>query len=118
MYNIFDLKEMDLEQLRTLGQDLQIKGSKKMDKEDLVYAILDAEAEKNAKNAPERPEKKKRGRPKKSEETAAAAVPAAEKAVEKPAEKAEKKTEKKAEKPNRKPAKEVKPVETKRGCFC
>ena len=67
MHNIFDLKEMDLEQLRTLGQELEVKGFKKMQKDDLVYAILDKEAEKNAKNAPERPEKKKRGRPKKSE---------------------------------------------------
>ena len=70
MHNIFDLKEMDLEQLRSLGQELEVKGFKKMQKEDLIYAILDKEAEKNAKNAPERPEKKKRGRPKQSEKTA------------------------------------------------
>ena len=69
MHNIFDLKEMDLEQLRSLGQELEVKGFKKMQKEDLIYAILDKEAEKNAKNAPERPEKRKRGRPKKSEST-------------------------------------------------
>ena len=67
MHNIFDLKEMDLEQLRALGEKLEVKGFKKMQKEDLVYSILDKEAEQNAKNAPERPEKKKRGRPKKSE---------------------------------------------------
>ena len=67
MHNIFDLKEMDLEQLRALGEKLEVKGFKKMQKEDLVYAILDKEAEQNAKNAPERPEKKRRGRPKKSE---------------------------------------------------
>ena len=69
MYNIFDLKEMEIEQLHALGQELEIKGYKKMTKEDLIYAILDVEAAKNAKNAPERPEKKKRGRPKKSEGT-------------------------------------------------
>ena len=56
MHNIFDLKEMDLEQLRALGEKLEVKGFKKMQKEDLVYAILDKEAEQNAKNAPERPE--------------------------------------------------------------
>ncbi len=67
MHNIFDLKEMDLEQLRSLGQELEVKGFKKMQKEDLIYAILDREAERNAKNAPERPERKKRGRPKKAE---------------------------------------------------
>ena len=38
---------MDLEQLRVLGQELEVKGFKKMQKEDLVYAILDKEAEKN-----------------------------------------------------------------------
>ena len=118
MYNIFDLKEMDLEQLRTLGQDLQIKGSKKMDKEDLIYAILDAEAEKNAKNAPERPDKKRRGRPKKSEnqvkptekaEDKPVETPAAEVVVEAHAE--EKKDEpKKPSKRNRKPAKDAKPA--------
>ena len=59
MYNIFDLKEMELEQLHALGQELEIKGFKKMKKDDLIYAILDVEAAKNAKNAPERPEKKK-----------------------------------------------------------
>ena len=31
MHNIFDLKEMDLEQLRTLGQELEVKGFKKAD---------------------------------------------------------------------------------------
>ena len=31
MHNIFDLKEMDLEQLRTLGQELEVKGFKKED---------------------------------------------------------------------------------------
>ena len=49
MHNIFDLKEMDVEQLRSLGQELEVKGFKKMQKEDLIYAILDKEAEKNAK---------------------------------------------------------------------
>ena len=109
---------MDLEQLRTLGQDLQVKGSKKMEKEDLIYAILDAEAEKNAKNAPERPDKKRRGRPKKSEnqvkptekaEDKPVETPAAEVVVEAHAE--EKKDEpKKPSKRNRKPAKDAKPA--------
>ncbi len=67
MHKIFDLKEMDLEQLRSLGEELEVKGYKKMQKDDLVYAILDKEAERNARTAPERPERKKRGRPKKSE---------------------------------------------------
>ncbi len=131
MYNIFDLKEMDLEQLRTLGQDLQVKGFKKMEKEDLIYAILDAEAEKNAKNAPERPDKKRRGRPKKSENQSrpaenaeikpveAVAETSKEKVVEDKAEnpeetaKPQQKTEQKqGKKRGRKPAKEEKPAET------
>ena len=99
MHNIFDLKEMDLEQLIALGEKLEVKGFKKMQKEDLVYAILDKEAEQNAKNAPERPEKKRRGRPKKEE------VKPAEKPVEKPVEKpAEKPAEQAAEKVTEKPA--------------
>ena len=66
MHNKNDLKEMDLEQLRSIASELNVKGFKRMEKEDLVYAILDHEAAINAKNAPEKPEKKKvRGRPKK-----------------------------------------------------
>ena len=64
MHNIFDLKEMGIDQLRELGASLEVKGFKRMEKDVLVYAILDKEAEKNAKNAPEKPTKK-RGRPKK-----------------------------------------------------
>ena len=67
MYNIFDLKEMDQDQLRALASELNVKGFKKMEKDELVYAIIDEAAKQNAKNAPEKPEKKKRGRPKKSE---------------------------------------------------
>ena len=88
MYNIFDLKEMEIEQLHLLGQELEIKGYKKMSKENLIYSILDVEAAKNAKNAPERPEKKKRGRPKKSEDTAKPAVKTESEPMEKPVEKA------------------------------
>ena len=117
MYNIFDLKEMEIEQLHLLGQELEIKGFKKMQKEDLIYAILDVEAAKNAKNAPERPEKKKRGRPKKSEDTAKPAVKTeekpAEKPVEKPAEQAAEVPQEQKKARGRKQAKEVKPKEAK-----
>ena len=67
MHKIFDLKEMDLEQLRSLASELEVKGFKKMEKDDLVYAILDEEARKNAANIPDKPAKK-RGRPKKAED--------------------------------------------------
>ena len=67
MYNIYELKEKELEELRSIAADLEVKGFKKMEKGDLVYAILDADAIKSAQNAPERPSKK-RGRPKKNED--------------------------------------------------
>ena len=129
MHNIFDLKEMDVEQLRSLGQELEVKGFKKMQKEDLIYAILDKEAEKNAKNAPEKPERKKRGRPKKSENpakqqevvaaqevtetkevTKSEEIAAKPEAVESPVEKAEVKTEPQPKKRNKKAKKETKEV--------
>ena len=70
MHNIFDLKDMDLERLHSLASELEIKGFKRLDKDTLVYAILDKEAERNAKNAPERPEKARRGRPRKNDKPA------------------------------------------------
>ena len=60
MHKIFDLKEMDMDQLRNLASELNLKGFKKLEKDDLVYAILDEEARQNALNAPEKPEKPKR----------------------------------------------------------
>ena len=62
MHKIFDLREMDIERLHALAGELGIKGFKRMDKDALVYAILDEEAKKNALNAPEKPEKPKRAR--------------------------------------------------------
>ncbi len=67
MHKIFELKGMDLEQLQTLASELGVKGVKKMDKEALVYSILDEEARQNAQNMPDKPVQKKRGRPKKAE---------------------------------------------------
>ena len=70
MHKIFDLREMDIDQLRSLAEELKVKGFKKMEKDDLVYAILDEEAKLNALNAPEKPAKSKRGRPRKDEKPA------------------------------------------------
>ena len=89
MHKIFELRDMDMEQLHALASELNIKGFKKMDKDALVYAILDEEARHNAHNAPEKPLKAKRGRPKKSDSAPK------EKPAEKPAE--ETKTEKSKE---------------------
>ena len=66
MHKIFELKAMELEQLQSLAGELSIKGFKKMEKDDLVYAIIDAEAIKSAQAPIEKPAKK-RGRPKKDE---------------------------------------------------
>ena len=101
MHNKNDLMEMDMEQLRSIAAGIEVKGYKKMEKENLVYAILDHEAVINAKNAPEKPEKKKgRGRPKKEK---TAETPAEVKETVKK-EKAEVKVEQVAEKPVEKPA--------------
>ena len=81
MHKIFDLREMDVDQLRSLAEELKVKGFKKMEKDDLVYAILDEEAKLNALNAPEKPAKSRRGRPRKDEKPAPEA-----KSEEKPAE--------------------------------
>ena len=103
MHKIFDLREMDIDQLRSLAEELKVKSYKKMEKEDLVYAILDEEAKLNALNAPEKP---KRGRPRK-EKTAPEAKAVKEEVKEaKPVEKPE---EKKAEKKENVPAAEAEP---------
>ena len=88
MHNIFDLNEMDLEQVRAIANELGIHVGKKMEKKDIAYMILDKEAALNAQNAPEKP---KRGRPKK-QKVQTAAVSAGEETAnqdikeEKPAE--------------------------------
>ena len=113
MHNIFDLKEMEVENLRSLASELQIKGFKRLDKDGLVYAILDREAELNAKNAPATEPKSKKGRPKKAAKPAevnAEAAPQPAKQAEGPQAEPEKKQESKPEqkqeqKPEQKEAK-------------
>ena len=78
MHTIFDLNEMELEQVRELAKELKIHTTKKMDKKEISYLILDKEAAINAHTAPEKP---KRGRPKKVSE----AAPVQEAADTKPA---------------------------------
>ena len=107
MHKIFDLREMDIDQLRSLAEELKVKSYKKMEKEDLVYAILDEEAKLNALNAPEKP---KRGRPRK-EKTAPEAKAVKEDVKEaKPVEKPE---EKKVGKKENAPAAEAEPITAK-----
>ena len=68
MHNIQDLKEMEIDQLRTIASELSVKGYKRMEKADLIYSILDEAARRDSQKAPEpQPQKKKRGRPKKED---------------------------------------------------
>lgn len=43
-HSLFQLNEMSDEQLRALAEELKIKNYKKLDRENLGYAILDEEA--------------------------------------------------------------------------
>ena len=79
MHNIFDLNEMDLEQVRAIAEELGIRVGKKLEKKDIAYMILDKEAALNAANAPEKP---KRGRPKKQKAQEAAPADADRNAVQ------------------------------------
>ncbi len=106
-YKLQELNEMSEEQLRALGESLNIKGFKKMDQHTLGFAILDAQATLASQNPIEEPQQKKRGRPRKTDKPAAE-KPAEEKpAATKPAKKAA------AAKEEAKPA-EAKPA-SKRG---
>lgn len=103
MHNIFDLNEMDVEQVRAIAKELGLHVGKKMDKKEISYMILDKEAALNAQNAPEKP---KRGRPKK-QKVQTAAVPSGAETAQAAAETApqpaaEKKT--RGRKPGRKAA--------------
>lgn len=87
---------MSREQLETIANEHNVKGIKKLDDENLAYAILDAEAkEESVKPSPEKP-KVRRGRPPKQKADAEAkAETAGSTAGDAPAE--EKKTRKTAE---------------------
>lgn len=116
MHKIFDLKEMDIEQLRSLASDLEVKGFKRMEKDDLVYAILDEEARKNALNAPDKPERPRRGRPRKTDKQPAAVKPEETAGQKKDTPVlSEEKKEENTEKAIETPATEQKPQPKKRG---
>ena len=104
MHKIFDLKEMDIDQLRNLASELNLKGFKKMEKDDLVYAILDEEARQDALKAPEKSAKAKKTRTKKTEKPVKVSEPVAEVLPEAPATQEDKtETEKQPKKRGRKP---------------
>ena len=82
MHKIFDLREMDIERLHSLAEELGIKGFKKMDKDTLVYSILDEEAKKNALNAPEKPERRRQNKTRRGDKPAKPAKDESEAKIE------------------------------------
>ena len=70
-HKLAELNAMSEQQLRALGEKLNIKGAAKMDLPTLGFAILDTEAEIESKKPVEpKPAAKKRGRPKKEAQKA------------------------------------------------
>lgn len=72
-HRLSELAVMTREQLESIATEHNVKSIKKLDNENLAYAILDAEAkEESVKPAPEKP-KARRGRPPKQKDAAVAA---------------------------------------------
>ena len=111
-HSLFELNSMSEQQLRELADSLEIKGTKKMDKAGLGYAILDREAVlESQKPVQSAPKPKKRGRPRKEDKAPAAAPAAQEKPAEAPAE--EKKTADAPSKAKQQRRKKQQPAEVK-----
>ncbi|MCI2107903.1 MAG: transcription termination factor Rho [Bacteroidales bacterium] len=112
-YTLFDLNSMSIDELQSIAQKYNVKNFKKLDAENLAFAILDAQASEISHNpVPEAPAKKKRGRPKKAAD--AKQKEESKPAIEKPEQpKAEEKPQKQEEKP--KVTLEEKAPSTKRG---
>ncbi|NLZ19454.1 MAG: transcription termination factor Rho [Bacteroidales bacterium] len=94
IHKLFELDKMNREQLETIANDLNIKGIKKLDNENLAFQILDAEAREESVKPSVTAEKPKarRGRPAKTKPAEAgeakpdapAVVPAADAAPKEP----------------------------------
>ena len=110
-HSLFELNAMTEDQLRTLADELGIKGTKRMNAENLGYAILDKEASIASKQPEPQQEKRKRGRPKKTADAATTQPAAAQPEEKKPEPKKEKQARKEA-KPEQSPAKKQ-PAEKK-----
>ena len=64
-HSLFELSQMSREQLEPIAKELGVKVTKRIDDENIAYAILDAEAKAASQNVgPEKP-RAKRGRPRK-----------------------------------------------------
>lgn len=70
MYNIIELNDKTLSDLKVIAKELGLKGADKLKKEELVYRILDEQAIANATKKVEAAEKKKRTRVTVKSETA------------------------------------------------
>ena len=104
---------MSEEQLRSLGESLNIKGAKKMDLPTLGFAILDTQAVNESKNPTPKAEPKqpkKRGRPRKDASASAEVKAPATAEIKETSAKAEKPVQEKAEP-------EEKPQPKKRGLY-
>lgn len=100
-HRLSELNAMTREQLESIATEHNVKSIKKLDDENLAYAIIDAEAkEESVKPAPEKP-KARRGRPPKQKNTAEAKAEEAAKTEGTP--KPQDKAQKPAGKPGRKP---------------
>ena len=124
-HSLLELNAMTQEQLVELAKSLNIKNTKKMNEEQLGFAILDEEAKIESLKAPlQTPVKRKRGRPRKEEAAApkqekeekqakpAKAEQPVEKAAEAPQEEQTKQAKKEPRKPGRKPGRKPKQAET------
>ena len=60
MYNIEDLNSKTVADLNEIAKELSLKVTTKMTKEQIIYAILDEQAEASSKATPEVPAKRKR----------------------------------------------------------
>ncbi|MBR1793754.1 MAG: transcription termination factor Rho [Bacteroidales bacterium] len=118
-HSLLELNGMSEAELRSLGEQLNIKNAKKLALEELGFAILDAEAVIESQKPVDTPKQKKRGRPrkedvkKKEEKPASEAAPAEEKPQEakpqeeKPAASKKQGRKKKEKQPAGEPARET-----------
>ncbi len=84
-HSLLELNAMSEEQLRALGESLNIKNAKKLSMEELGFAILDEEAKIESKKPVEEKPRTKRGRPAKKKEDKPKQEAPAEAAKEAPA---------------------------------
>ena len=107
-HTLFELSEMTREQLESIAAEHKVKSFKKLDNENLAFAILDAEAKEESLKPTEEKPKARRGRPKKSPaqaESKPKAEPSKVEAEAKPEAKVETKPEAKPEQVQSQPKK-------------